>query len=211
MQHELKFSYQARYYKLGELNQYTKEIWWVFHGYGQLAQFFIQKFKALKEHNICVLAPEGLSLFYLSGNNGRVGASWMTRENRQMAIENYIAYLDAIVNIESPSQDIRSTLFGFSQGAATATRWALKGKIKFERLILWAGLFPPDIDFTEGSELLSHKKIIEVLGKQDPFITPEKVAEMMLLNQKLKITPTVIEFDGKHEISEEVLRKIAFQ
>jgi hypothetical protein len=49
MSHEIQFDYQARYYKLGELNADTKQIWWLLHGYGPLAQFFVQKFKALSE------------------------------------------------------------------------------------------------------------------------------------------------------------------
>jgi predicted esterase len=183
----------------------------VLHGYGQLSQFFIQKFKALSEQDICVIAPEGLSRFYLAGNSGRVGATWMTRENRQMDIDNYISYLNAILKIESSPSHISTTLFGFSQGAATAARWAMNGNIHFDRLILWAGLFPPDMDFEKGAELLKGKRIIEVLGKQDQFITKDRIDEMMLLNQKLKINPIIVEFEGKHEISESVLKEIVFR
>jgi predicted esterase len=207
MQHQLNFQLKARYHKLGEVNASTKQIWWVLHGYGQLSQFFIQKFEVLAKQNICVIAPEGLSKFYLSGNSGRVGASWMTRENRQMDIEN----LNAIYRIENPTPQISTTLFGFSQGAATAVRWAMDGEVKFERLILWAGLFPPDMDFEKGNRLLKDKKIIEVLGKQDQFITEDKVAEMIKLNQLLNLNPTIIEFDGKHEINEDLVNRIAFQ
>ena len=35
------------------------------HGYGQLAEYFIRKFNVLEEQNICVIAPEGFSRFYL--------------------------------------------------------------------------------------------------------------------------------------------------
>ena len=208
-QAEVDFKFKARYYKLGERTSSTKQIWWVFHGYGQLAQFFIQKFQCLIEQEIYVIAPEGLSRFYLDGNSGRVGATWMTRENRLMDIENYIQYLETILKIE-PSADIQITLFGFSQGAATASRWALSGKIKFDRIILWSGLFPPDMDFEKGSHLLKEKKVIEVLGKNDPFITPARIEEMKSLNQQFKINPTFIEFEGKHEITERILQEIAF-
>jgi predicted esterase len=210
MQQELNFQLKARYQKLGEINSSTKQIWWVFHGYGQLSQFFIQKFKVLIEQNICVIAPEGLSKFYLSGNSGRVGASWMTRENRKIDIENYIEYLNAIYRIENPTPQIPTTLFGFSQGAPTAVRWAMDGKVKFDRLILWAGLFPPDMDFEKGANLLKDKKVIEVLGKQDQFITEDRVAELIKLNQQLNLHPTIIEFDGKHEINGDVIKEIAF-
>jgi len=89
-------------------------------------------------------------------------------------------------------------------------RWAMNGNLEFDRLVLWAGLFPPDMDFEKGTHLLQKKEVIEVLGKQDEFITKEKIAEMHDLNTRLHLTPTIIEFDGKHELDVEVLNKIAF-
>jgi predicted esterase len=202
------FQFNARYYKLGEIHSDTKEVWWVLHGYGQLAQYFIQKFKPLNEKGICVIAPEGLSRFYLQGNQGRVGATWMTQENRLMDIENYITYLNFIHKKEIGQRHVKTTLLGFSQGAATLMRWAMNNQVQFDRLILWAGLFPPDIDFTKGAELLKGKEVIEVLGKQDEFITADRIQEMMKLNMQLNIDPVILEFDGKHELKEEVLLKI---
>lgn len=207
IQQELQFRFSASYYQLGQIDDAT-EVWYVLHGYGQLAKYFIQKFRPLSEKGICVIAPEGLSRFYLQGNQGRVGATWMTKENRLMDIDNYITYLDTIHQIKIGKQKVKTTLFGFSQGAATLVRWAMNNQIRFDRMVLWAGLFPPDIDFSKGAELLKGKQIVEVLGKYDQFISPERVQEMMKLNQQLQINPTIIEFDGKHEIDENVLIKI---
>src|SRR5689334_7771778 len=102
-QQEITFNFKARYYKLGEINSSTKAIWFVLHGYGQLAQYFLRKFRILEKYNICVIAPEGLSRFYLENitspsgrNSDRVGATWMTKENRLMDIEHYIQYLNTI-------------------------------------------------------------------------------------------------------------------
>ena len=152
-----------------------------------------------------------MSNYYLSGNAGRVGASWMTRENRSLDIHNYLNYLDAINEIEKIPNSISTIVFGFSQGVATAARWVLKGNIRFEKLILWAGLFPADMDFEKGNYLLKEKEIIQVMGRHDPFITTkEKIDEMEKLNQKLKLNPKVIEFDGGHEIDLQVLLTLAF-
>ena len=129
---DLSFDFKARYYKLGKLDSNTQEVWWVFHGYGQLAQFFIEKFKSLQDAGVCVIAPEGLSKFYLAGNSGRIGATWMTRENRLTEIENYSAYLNSILEMEKPPQKVRTTIVGFSQGAATAVRWIMNGKVDFD-------------------------------------------------------------------------------
>lgn len=208
-QQDLQFDFNARYYRLGKLNSETKQLWFVLHGYGELAQFFIQKFKVLEEVGICVIAPEGLSRFYLNGSDGRVGATWMTKENRLADIDNYINYLNEVYRKETNHAASLPpvTLLGFSQGAATAVRWLMNKQIKPDRLILWAGLFPPDMDFEEGSEVLRTMEIIEVYGKQDQFITESSLQQMKELNTRLGLQPTIIEFDGKHELNSIVLQK----
>lgn len=207
----LHFPFEARYFKVGQIENAT-EVWFVLHGYGQLAEYFIRKFSRFEKENICVIAPEALSRFYLediptraAGGSNRVGATWMTRENREADIRNYISYLNSVYEKEIGSKKIRTTLLGFSQGSATVTRWALDGKVQFDRLILWAGIFPPDMDFQKGHDLLVQKDVIEVLGKSDPFITKEKVLEFKRLSEALNIEPKLIEFDGGHDIDSATL------
>ncbi|MBL7871076.1 MAG: hypothetical protein JNM78_05660 [Cyclobacteriaceae bacterium] len=210
---ETNFNFKARYYKLGEITPQTKKIWFVIHGYGQLGQYFIKKFSVLENPETCVIAPEGLSRFYLEdvskrsqSGDQKVGATWMTRENRLMDIENYLTYLNSVFRKEIPTSfDGQITLFGFSQGGATVSRWALDGKINFARLILWAGIFPTDMDFEKGTSLFRNKEIIEVYGDQDPFLTDDRLAEMKHLNKKLQIQPTLIQFKGGHEIDQQTL------
>jgi predicted esterase len=209
----VSFNFKARYFKLGEINSQTKAVWFVLHGYGQLAKYFLNKFKSLVEHDICVIAPEGLSRYYLqdvatrsqTGNN-RVGASWMTRENRLMDIENYVTYLNAIYTYEMREHaHLPVTLVGFSQGAATVSRWVLQGNVQFETLVLWSGIFPDDIDFQKGKELLKPKRVFTVYGKADPFLTEARMQEMTRLSASLGLTPKSLMFDGGHEIHEPTL------
>ncbi|SKC44963.1 alpha/beta hydrolase [Ohtaekwangia koreensis] len=214
-QQELSFNCRARYYKIGSITPDTQQIWIVLHGYGQLAQYFIQKFKILEEHQICIIAPEGLSRFYLedvtsrmqSGNN-RVGATWMTKENRIMDIENYVEYLNILYHREiGNTNTIPVTILGFSQGCATASRWVTDGKINFQRLILWAGVFPPDTNFEKGHSTLKGKDTFLVYGKSDPFINDSRFAEMKSVSSTLGIEPTLVEFEGKHDIDSKTLLK----
>jgi hypothetical protein len=58
--HDLTFEFKARYYTLGDLGPSTKSIWFVLHGYGHLAAYFIRKFDVLNDHNIFVIAPDSL-------------------------------------------------------------------------------------------------------------------------------------------------------
>lgn len=209
--HETSFAFNARYHKLGSISPDTKQIWLVLHGYGQLARYFLKKFEPLAEKNICVIAPEGLSRFYLESpshskrKNNRVGAAWMTRENREMDIGNYIRYLDSVYEQEIKESKLPVTVLGFSQGAATASRWVMKGNITFDRLVLWAGILPPDMNFESSSVLLQSKEVIFVYGKRDPFLTDERFKQMQALTEKLKITPKIITFDGEHDIDEVAL------
>lgn len=219
--HELQvtFNFRARYFKLGEITQQTKAVWFVLHGYGHLAKYFLKKFEALTNHEICVIAPEGLSRFYLedvntrskTGNN-RVGSTWMTSENRLADIDNYIEFLNTVYNAELKNfSHLPVTLLGFSQGAATVSRWAVNNSIAYNELILWAGIFPNDMDFEKGKELLKTKKVFQVYGSKDPFLTDARIGEMKSLSEKIGVTSPPIIFDGGHELHEETLLQFIYR
>ncbi|QSE97670.1 alpha/beta hydrolase [Fulvivirga lutea] len=209
-EHHFNFSYKGRYSQLGELNTKTKHVLFVLHGYGQLSKFFIRKFSCLEDHGFCIIAPEGLSKFYLEGFSGRVGATWMTKENREVDIENYIEYLNQLyTNIKKDiSTGVKITLLGFSQGSATVSRWIASGQIEFNQLILWAGIFPPDMDITVTREILTSKEIKYVYGLDDPFIKKERLQEMSEISSHLKLNPETITFNGKHDIDTDTLLQI---
>jgi predicted esterase len=213
----LQFTYRARYYRSGIIGADTRQIWFVLHGYGQLAGYFIRKFSALENKGVCVIAPEGLSRFYLQdvtarrqSGNDRVGATWMTKENRQTDIDNYLEYLTKMYDQEIPRNTaIPVTVLGFSQGAATASRWVMENRIAFDRLILWSGVFPPDLKFSADQNGLRGKETIFVYGDSDPFITAEHFTEMEALSAKLGINPARITFRGGHDIDQETLLTLA--
>jgi predicted esterase len=209
----ISFNFQARYFKLGEINEHTKAVWFALHGYGQLAQYFLSKFNSLTKHNVCIIAPEGLSRFYLedlntrskTGNN-RVGATWMTREDRLVDIDNYSSFLNTVYKTElTGHSNLPVSILGFSQGAATASRWALQDSISYQKIILWAGIFPNDMDFEKGKEILKTKTVHQVYGNKDPFLSEDRLNEMKTLSEKLGIKFDPIVFDGGHELHEQTL------
>lgn len=212
--HDVSFEFKARYFTVGDLNTSTKAIWIVLHGYGQLAGYFIKKFEILKDNNIYVVAPEALSRFYVdplqsTGRaSDRVGATWMTKENRLADIDNYLAFLNKLyAQLELPG-NIPITILGFSQGAATASRWISDGSVRFNRLILWAGLLPPDLNFGTASSPLKDKEVLFVYGRTDPFLDDTRFHSMEEISAKLGIKPNVIAFDGGHEIPQKELQKL---
>jgi predicted esterase len=211
-EHHLEVPRTARYFTLGEAGPATREVWIVFHGYGQLAGRFLGHFEPIADGTRLIVAPEGLSRFYVeSGSNDKIGASWMTREDRLNEIADYVRYLDAL-HTELFRRLDRSVvtvhLLGFSQGTATASRWTAQGVVRPERLILWGGEVPPDLDFATATERLRRLRLALVVGENDQFITAKVLARDEARLREHEIPYTVRRFKGGHEIDADILREL---
>ena len=117
---------EAPYYTLGELDVATEHVWIICHGIGQRAKYFLKKFPPFPVGKHYVIAPQGLSRYYLSPAYDKVGASWMTREYREEEISNQGRYLDQVLETELgalPWERYKFNILGFSQGVATVSRW----------------------------------------------------------------------------------------
>lgn len=216
LEHHLSTTRTARYYTLGPTTGAAREIWFVLHGYGQLAARFLRAFEPLDDGTRCLVAPEGLSRFYLeSGGGGRahdkVGANWMTREDRLTEIEDYVRYLDTLsVEILRERGSAASVcVLGFSQGTATAARWLAQGMARADRLILYGGEVPPDLDLAAARARWGRMALMLVAGSEDPYITPKVLARDEARLREYGIPFRVEPFEGGHEIRAEVLRRIA--
>jgi len=207
--HSISFKTQGRYAVLGKLSAHTKSILFVFHGQGQLAKFFIEKFKPLTHQGFTIIAPEGLHNYYLEGTTGRVGASWMTSENRLVAIANYISFLNNVLqNVKREASPlVKLHLLGFSQGTATVSRWIEKSNFNFEQLILWGGALPPDLNKELISARMKSKKLTHFIGNKDPYIDNSKVESLKLLAKNYGIESACKTYEGGHDIDSLTLRK----
>lgn len=216
-EHHLSVSRSARYFTLGESGPATREVWIACHGYGQLAARFLRQLEPLAGGGRLLVAPEGLSRFYLetslSGSHGdKVGATWMTREDRLAEIADYVRYLDALHAEIFSRLDRRAVslhLLGFSQGTATAARWAALGAPRPDRLLLWGGEVPPDLDLAAASERLRGVRLSLVVGDRDRYITPKILARDEARLREHGIPCEVRRFDGGHEIDAAVLLELA--
>lgn len=217
VEHQLPVSRTARYFSLGPTGASIQEVWLVCHGYGQLARYFLRRFAALNDGSRLIVAPEGLSRFYLSDPGGshakaRVGATWMTREDRVNEIRDYVAYLDAVyrrVAAGLPRTGVRWVALGFSQGVATACRWAAMGTAPVSELILWAERVPPDLDLVATGERLRRMRITLVAGATDPAASPQALEEEHYRLAQHGIPSEVVTFPGGHELDANTLRAIA--
>lgn len=208
--HRIPIQKTARYFSEGLLSAATKEVWIVCHGYGQLAEFFLRKFQGLAAEDRVILAPEGLHRYYLNGSSGRVGASWMTKEDRLTDIEDYVRFLDQIyVLVKTESPQAKIVVLGFSQGCATVSRWISYGKVQCDKLILYAGVFPPDLDFELDGSKLKDVPVIIANGDEDEFLKENDIHLQMEVLKRHHIFPKYLPFKGTHQIYPEVLEEIA--
>jgi len=203
-EHHFSTPRSARYFTLGAAEE-AADLWFVCHGYGQLASRFLERFRVVEAERRCIVAPEGLSRFYLteSPTERRVGASWMTREDRLHEIDDYVRYLDGVYTKVVP-RDARVTALGFSQGTATVCRWAGLGASRIDRLIVWGGEVPPDLDLKR----LRVPSLTLVYGTRDEFFTPKIIAATESRLREYAILYELVPFDGGHEIDEATLRRL---
>lgn len=204
----------ARYFLSGEASETIEEVWFVCHGYGQLASYFIKNFDVLNTEKRLIVAPEGLHRFYWEKFSGRVVASWMTKEDREDDIHDYVRYLDAVyteVISSLRNKNLKITVLGFSQGTATVCRWLAAKNSRADNLILWAGAFPSDMDLQLNKTTFDSIRTLMVIGDRDEFITEEDVGKYRKLLDQNNIRYELQRFSGSHEINREVLERIAKQ
>lgn len=206
-EHHITVPRTARYHLLGDART-AKAFWIVLHGYGQLARFFLSKFEGL-EDDLLIVAPEALNRFYLDEAHQRVGATWMTREDRLHEIDDQGNYLDALVDeLRRDRPELPVHVLGFSQGVATACRWSLLGNTRIERLVLWAGGLPPEPSMDELRKGWSHMHVDLVLGTTDQFAGDKELKEQAARLERSGVQYQVHRFTGGHVLEPVLLGRL---
>jgi predicted esterase len=207
----------ARYLTLGEPGDLVRELWVVCHGYGQLARRFLSRFRTVEAPHRLIVAPEALQRFYLDelavpAAERRVGATWMTREDRLADIEDNLGYLSALYDESARllrGADFSLHVLGFSQGVSTVARWIARGGPRPARLTLWAGGLPAEIDLGLLAPILAQTEITLVLGDADVFASPARLTEMGDRFRVAGLHCREITYAGGHELNAAVLQSIA--
>lgn len=213
VEHLLTTDRTARVYTLGALG--APDAWVVLHGYGQRAERFISQFATIAGDERAVVAPEALNRFYLDpprpggppAAERRVGGTWMTRDARELEIADYVAYLDRVAVLVANAT--RLTVVGFSQGVATVARWATLGTAPIQRVILWAGTVPPDLDLRRLAQRMEDRAVEIVLGERDEITRAETVETALAELREGGVQYQLIRFAGGHAIDGGVLARLA--
>jgi predicted esterase len=217
-ENHLRVARTARYFTVGEKTSGVTDVWFACHGYGQLASDFAKEFDCIDEKGRLIVVPEALSRFYLPEGTGfhgpesKIGATWMTREDRENEIVDYVNYLDSLYDEALRGLDrekIRVTALGFSQGGATVSRWLAMGKARVDRLILWGSTLASDANLDDASALFHRIPLKIVYGKRDQFADEKLIAGYEAKLRKYDIPFDFITFDGGHRMDRVTLKQLA--
>ncbi|OHX66247.1 alpha/beta hydrolase [Flammeovirga pacifica] len=189
----------------------TEHVWFLFHGYGQLAEHFIRRFDILNPITHHVVALQGLSRFYLDEKYEKIGASWMTRMHRDRDIVHQKKYIEEVVQnrlLSIPSFDVKRNYFAFSQGGATLLRWLVDAQPEVNALILWAADIPTEFTPEDFSFLSEDSKVIYVIGDNDPFRSFLEIEKLKEFIKQLNCKTEIVTFRGGHSVNRPTLKNV---
>ena len=196
----------ARYHTLGDPRK-ARSLWIVVHGYGQLARFFLNAFEEQAGSNF-IAAPEGLSRYYTDAAHQRVGATWMTREDREHEIADHIDYLDSLyATLRMETGDIPLRVLGFSQGVATVSRWLAHGRSPAAQAVLWGGALPPELTAPRLKQAFGSGTVDLVHGSQDQLVTEAVFRSNAERLQRAAIPVRPHAFPGAHTLDPVILAR----
>lgn len=168
-----------------------------FHGYAESAAIHLERLLALdRAGRWTVASVQALNRFY-RGRTETTVAGWMTREDRDAAIANNVAYVDAVIDrvmADAP----RLVCIGFSQGVAMAFRSAVRGARRAQAVVAVGGDVPPEL-LRDAS--LAFPPVLLVRGERDEWYTqPRLDADAAALAARGTDLTTAV-LDGGHDWS----------
>ncbi len=146
-----------------------------FHGQSETAAIELEHLREIRGgRNWALLSVQGLHRYYT--RRGDVVSGWMTREDRELAIADNIAYVRAVlgtVTAAPAERPARLVFAGFSQGGAMAYRAAAFCGWPADGVLILAADLPPDV-VCEAARL---PRVLIGRGDQEEWFTAEKAAK----------------------------------
>jgi len=167
-----------------------------FHGYAETAGVQLVHLTRLDPAGAWLrVSVQGLHRFYTRQQD--VVASWMTREDRDLALADNIAYAEAVRAAVDASYATTGAFVavGFSQGAAQAYRAGLAGGRACAGILALGGDLPPDV----AERAAALPPVLIGRGSDDPWYSAEVLADDVARLEAAGVRYTVCEFAGGHE------------
>ena len=173
-----------------------------FHGYAESAADVLAQVRQIPAAAAwtCV-APQALHRFY-DRRHERVMASWMTREDRDLAIADNLMYLSRVLGAVDASAPL--VYLGFSQGASMAYRTAILGGRAASGVVAIAGDIPPEVKAASGARW---PPVLVAAGTRDEWFNARVAADVTFL-RSIGAAHDVVRYDAAHEWTDELRHAI---
>jgi predicted esterase len=167
-----------------------------FHGYAESADMQMDRMRSVPgAEDWLIVSIQGLHRFY-RGRTNDVVASWMTRQNRELAIADNMTYVERVVGAvaKEHSASGKMVFTGFSQGVAMAFRAAARSNSA--AVLALGGDIPPELDVAA----LARIRMVQIgRGTRDEWYTAEKMASDESRLREAGTHLQVTSFDAGHE------------
>ena len=177
-----------------------------FHGYQENAAITFEVLKQVAaDRSIGIVSVQGLHRFYTRGND--VVAGWMTKEDRELAIADNVAYVAKVLTAIADEYGITRPLVyaGFSQGVAMAYRAAALAQRPCDGVIALAGDVPPDV----APLASSLPRVLIGRGTEDKWYDAEKAGKDRAVLEQGGVAVIEHVFSGGHVWAPEFIAKAA--
>jgi predicted esterase len=169
-----------------------------FHGYGENADRHLAELVRIPGiADWTTVSVQALHPFY-DRKTQEVIANWMTRQDRELAIEDNVGYVRAVVGRLREERGVieRIVFAGFSQGVAMA--WRAAAAMPCAGVIALGGDLPPDV----AANPAPLPPALIGRGRSDEWYSAAKL-EQDVAQLRDRTTVRVVELDGGHEWSAE--------
>jgi predicted esterase len=171
-----------------------------FHGYAESADTHLERLRAIPgADQWLIVSVQALHRFY-RGRSEDVVAGWMTRQDRDLAMADNLAYVHAVVEAVAHEWAVSATLVfaGFSQGVAMTFRAAAASPRPVTGVIACGGDVPPELDAVALARIPA---ALVGRGITDDWYTGAKLAADAARLRDAGVSFAALEFDGGHEWS----------
>jgi predicted esterase len=176
----------ARYISLGEPGPGIQNIWFCLHGREQSLQEFASQLVNLDTPERLLILPEGLSRYALPAlettpETAATVASWFAPDSIEADLPDLTNYLNGLAAevLAACPPNTPVTVLGYGHGAAAACHWLSAGRIPYDRLVLYASIFPSEINRQATLAALPNRPVTVVTTTTDSF-TPEVAGEGLI-------------------------------
>lgn len=166
-----------------------------FHGYQENAAIHMDVLRQIADGRpVSLVSVHGLHRFYTRAND--VVASWMTKEDRELAIRDNVTYVARVMAALAQEDALTRPLIyvGFSQGVAMAYRAATQVQRPSDAVIALAGDVPPDV----APLAAALPRVLLGRGTEDKWYDAGKAGADLAVLRGAGVDVTEYVFEGGH-------------